>query len=86
MPSPVQGQFYRRKGGAWSKNKTGGFKKVGYGNRTFSKRDPIADRKRKATIAPRGTVRKYPQQFDEAPRKKKTLINFKNFNFKPQNL
>jgi hypothetical protein len=70
VPSPVIGQFYRRKGGAWAKTKTG-FKKVGYGNGLYSKHDPIADRKRKATIAPRGTVKKYPQQYDEAPRKRR---------------
>lgn len=63
MPSPCPGQFYRRKGGAWKKTSKGGYKKVGYGAGTHSKRDVESDRKRKAKVR-KHLVGKYPQEYD----------------------
>jgi len=65
MPSPARGSgFYKRKGGAYKKSKAGhGFKHVGSGNGTHSKRDPQMDRGRRATK--NGAMRKrYPNHYD----------------------
>ncbi len=66
MPSPckAKGGFYVRKGGAWKQNRDGQIKYVGYGNGTHSRRDPVADSKRKAK---RGTAKqraRYSNRYD----------------------
>lgn len=66
MPSPckAKGGFYLRKGGAWKQTKNGQMKYVGYGKGTHSRRDPVADSKRKAK---RGTAKqraRYSNHYD----------------------
>jgi hypothetical protein len=65
MPSPCRATgFYKRKGGAFKKGAPGkGFKHVGYGKGTHSKRDPQMDRSRRAKRSS-SLRRRYPNHYD----------------------
>lgn len=71
MPSPVKkytsGKYYRRRDGAYIKNKNNQFKKVGkrkYRNRVhYSKRNIPQDRRRKAVHSYK--YERYPQAYDK---------------------
>lgn len=71
MPSPVKGSkksgYYKRKGGAYKKGKGTGYKKVGAGKGTHSKRNQKQDRQRRATKDTSKGKKKwnrYPQEYD----------------------
>jgi len=82
MPSPIkihkrQGDFYKRKGGAWIRLKNGYFKHVGTGRGDYSKRNVISDRHRTATaIKDKKKVARYPQAYD-LPYERRQAINWK---------
>lgn len=64
-------KFYRRRGGAWSKTKSGGFRHVGTGNGSYSRIDSKSDGKRRATTSK--YAGKYPQAYDNQTKKRPYL-------------
>lgn len=59
--------FYRRKGGAWEKTKSGHFKKVGTGKGSYSRRMIITDlhkKPHKRKYIDPVLAEKYPQAYD----------------------
>jgi hypothetical protein len=66
MPSPTSGGYYRRKGGAYSKNRsTGKMKYVGSGKGRYAKRDYEQDKARSARVN-KSKARRYGQSYDSS--------------------
>jgi len=65
MPSPTHKGYYRRKGGAWTKSKSGDMKKVGSGSGRYAKRDLDQDRKRSARVNT-AKAKRYGQSYDSS--------------------